>query len=535
MNKKSRLSPSFLGMTPSAFLIVTLLLAAVILFVLSYWNSFSMPFERDEGEYAFAAWVLDEGGVPYVDTFLQKPPLIVYVYWLAHKIGPFTLWAPRLMLALFNVFTLLFLFLFVKKQAGAIPGMATVLMAIPLLSARAFTGVAANTEPFMLMPLTGLLVLSFYKTGSAKAWVWLLAGACAAFALLFKPIAALPAAAILVYWCLRQYKQQHSIRLLTRNTLLCVCGGAGTTAAVLLPILLRGGIDEFWFQTVVYNARYIRSFNTTFPSSFYFFLGVFWDLWWPLVVLALASVILRPRHWIFLWVAVLLSLLTVMRSSLGHYYLMVAPFFVCIASLTLARLWHLMGARIPQQRVARVLQGGTLLFVMAVILSFPIDTQYRLSGPDLSLYLYGKHHPFIESSLMASQVRSHTREDDLIFIAGSEPQIYYFSRRRSASKYDITFPLFLDTPYREQCQRDVIQELSRNKPAAIIVAQTSTSGVWDKGVPTMFVDFLRHFTAQHYRLVGGTLASGFETRWVEPLETWEEKTRASLLLLVRSE
>lgn len=36
------------------------------------WNWFAMPFERDEGEYAYGAWLLREGGVPYRDSFSES-------------------------------------------------------------------------------------------------------------------------------------------------------------------------------------------------------------------------------------------------------------------------------------------------------------------------------------------------------------------------------------------------------------------------------------------------------------------------------
>ena len=48
------------------------------LLLLTQWNWFSMPFERDEGEYAYSAWLMKDGGVPYRDAFLQKPPMVVY-------------------------------------------------------------------------------------------------------------------------------------------------------------------------------------------------------------------------------------------------------------------------------------------------------------------------------------------------------------------------------------------------------------------------------------------------------------------------
>lgn len=46
-------------------------------------NTIASPFQRDEGEYAYSAQLLREGGVPYKEAFMQKPPMIIYTYYLA--------------------------------------------------------------------------------------------------------------------------------------------------------------------------------------------------------------------------------------------------------------------------------------------------------------------------------------------------------------------------------------------------------------------------------------------------------------------
>ena len=38
------------------------------------------PFGRDQGSYGYAGWVLLDGGVPYRDVFVFKPPMTVVVH-----------------------------------------------------------------------------------------------------------------------------------------------------------------------------------------------------------------------------------------------------------------------------------------------------------------------------------------------------------------------------------------------------------------------------------------------------------------------
>lgn len=48
-------------------------LTVLFLFLLLLrWNSFEMPFERDEGEYAYSAWILRRGIMPYENSFCKN-------------------------------------------------------------------------------------------------------------------------------------------------------------------------------------------------------------------------------------------------------------------------------------------------------------------------------------------------------------------------------------------------------------------------------------------------------------------------------
>lgn len=80
--------------------------AIIVLLLATQWNWFGMPFERDEGEYSYAAWILNNGGVPYRDVFIQKPPMIIYTYWLGQQLSDTACWPPQLLAFVFVMLTL---------------------------------------------------------------------------------------------------------------------------------------------------------------------------------------------------------------------------------------------------------------------------------------------------------------------------------------------------------------------------------------------------------------------------------------------
>ena len=103
-------------------LVILSVLGLMVLFVLPRLNGFSLPYERDEGEYAYDAWLLRQGYLPYQEDFLQKPPAIAYTYLLAQLVSPQSLWPIRLLAYLFTVGTILLTVWITKKEFGNLSG-----------------------------------------------------------------------------------------------------------------------------------------------------------------------------------------------------------------------------------------------------------------------------------------------------------------------------------------------------------------------------------------------------------------------------
>ena len=72
-------------------------LGLALLFIGLRWNNCNAPLTRDEGEYAYAGWLLLHGGIPYEQAFIQKPPMVFYSYLLADRLLPQVSWSPRLL------------------------------------------------------------------------------------------------------------------------------------------------------------------------------------------------------------------------------------------------------------------------------------------------------------------------------------------------------------------------------------------------------------------------------------------------------
>src|SRR5207248_9912223 len=80
---------------------------------------------------------------------------------------------------------------------------------------------------------------------------------------------------------------------------------------------------------------------------------------------------------------------------------------------------------------------------------------------------YGPN-PFAESVRIAAYLREHSSPDDTSAIMGSEPEIYFYSQRHSATGYIYTYGLMQPQKYAHLMQQDMIREIERACPSYLI-------------------------------------------------------------------
>jgi len=492
-----------------------------------------MPMERDEGEYAYNAWIFHNQLTPYEHSFLQKPPLIIYTYWLAQQIGGTAIWAPRLLSILFTLATIYLLFLIAKKQFSTNIAWLTALATIPLLSLPHLTALAANTEKFMLLPLSGVLFLYVYYQSKERTWTYLLAGALGALAFLYKPICILPLFFIYLVWLGQNYRSDKQIKPQLINTLFIASGFILTVFVALLPFLSnKVALQNMWEQVIVFNSKYAASMNQLWWAPLKY-LKIFWQNWWLLIIIATLGFFRPVKEWWFYLVLLILSWLTVFTSPIGHYYLLLMPFLVILFAGSLHYWLEKSKKRFNiNEDNYRAL---TLLSVFIIIISLvlPIKEQFTKTPTELSLWIYGADKPFIESWSVAEKVKELTTDKDKIFIAGSETQIYFFSQRQSVSQFDYTYPFVIETPWQLNYQQQGLDELQNNNPKVIVYSTLPDSGLWSEGNPRLFIDGLNKLIQEKYQLVGGFVRDQNYGSWQQPLTTQEQFNNSSLLLFLK--
>ncbi len=242
----------------------TLLAIAIIvlLTVMIRMPNLNVPFERDEGEYAYIAWRLGYGELPYRDWIDQKPPGVFWVYRAALGLPLNPLCAVHVMGLLFSTCSACALFWlarrFVSRSWATVAAiLLAVLSAEPLIE-----GTAANTELFMLLPLI-LSQLAFLSAASkGPRWILMatLSGVLTGLAVAFKQVAAVNWLFLIVLW---PFFAAAENRL--RSTLWfagwSTAGLAAVWGATLTYFFLHRGLDHLVYNVFTHNLDYVHSLS----------------------------------------------------------------------------------------------------------------------------------------------------------------------------------------------------------------------------------------------------------------------------------
>jgi hypothetical protein len=121
--------------------------------------------------------------------------------------------------------------------------------------------------------------------------------------------------------------------------------------------------------------------------------------------------------------------------------------------------------------------------------------------PIQASYLCYPEEPFTAVAPVAEYVHQHTAPTDTIMVLGSEPEIYFYAHRHSASGFIYTYSLMEDQAYWPTMQKQMVQEVKANRPAYVVFVNTYYSWAYSPGSPQ--VSALGHWMDEY-------VFSGFE-------------------------
>ena len=459
------------------------------------WNSFNIPLIRDEGEYAYSAWLLLKGISPYLNSFLQKPPLIIYSYALPQLFGLVEPWAFRFLAYLFVLGATFLTGLIAQKEYGTRAGIYAMLLFAPMVLLPNLEQFAANTEMFLLLPLMAVFYIYTLKKENVSFGYGFLAGFLGGITILYKPTVVLILIFLFTVWLVEIYKKNPSFYNSVRTS------GIWFLGAIVSAVLSLG---YFWYQDHLQSLLNILQFDRYYAlasgggwTATFSYLSNFFTNWWFLWILLGCFIYFRPRRWWFYIGLFLTAWISSFGSWYGHYYILIMPFWaiICAVSLNILSKWIT-----GKYKISLRILDFTIPIIIFIVLILPLKNWLILSPEQFATRKFSGN-PFVEAVNVAMSVRNLTEPTDKVLVAGSEPQILYYAQRQSASRFVIFYPLMLPTPLAEGYQAEIIAEIKKVLPKLIILVNSPYSWLISKASPTMVLDYLDTIIKTDYQLV----------------------------------
>ncbi|MCH8313272.1 MAG: glycosyltransferase family 39 protein [Nitrospinae bacterium] len=497
-----------------------------------------VPLERDEGEYAYMAQQLLQGVLPYTEAHSMKFPGIYFVYAGVLAIFGQNPVAIHLSLLFVNLATGLLLFFLGRNLLSGSAGIAAGVSFLVLTLSPALQGFWANSEHFVLVPaLGGILLMRLAQDQPAR---FFFSGLLLGCALLIKQNAVFFFLFGMIYLGSRVVTQFQPIKKPFLNIGLFAAGGMAPVLLSALLYWITGNFSDFWFCTFQYASEYVSMVSPGQGlENFKYVFGQILESNFPILLLSLlglasASWRMRTkREYIFLIGFFVCSLLAITPGFhfRKHYFLLMMPALSLLAGAGFDSLT----SRLSSTGLKTVIPVGILTLALGLPVWLQKDFFFNLPVTEATRLVYDVN-PFPESLEIAKYIRDHSQKDDKIAVFGSEPQIYFYSHRKSATRHIYMYPLMEKHAYARHMQAEMIREIEESRPGFIVVVNIALSWLFQPGFPTLLTGWARGYVDSGYEISGVVdILSNEKTvyKWGEQARSYIPRSTHHLLIYKR--
>jgi len=500
--KIEAIEPSAWRLSPRICALILCLILAVFIFIRVRLRS--LPLERDEGEYAYAGQLILQGIPPYKLVYNMKLPGTYAAYAVFLLLFGQTPSGVHLGLVVVNTATTILMFFLGKRLLGEIAGLVAAAAYALLSCGTEILGLQAHATHFVVLAaLAGLLLL----TAERRLINLFLAGTLFGVAFVMKQPAMFFGMFAALYiavsdWQSKQPKGKTLVRIAVLVT------GAALPFAITCLVLLRCGVfARFWFWCFDYARAYVsmtppaeglKSLIEIVPKI----IGPSVGVW----ALAVAGALTfgwdkpLPGRAAFCFGLLVFSFLAVCPGLYfrPHYFILMLPAVALFAALGVSTVTNIL---LRERRGALLAALPVVVFVGAFCYSLVAQSDiFFIKDPSaVSRSLY-PGEPFDEAPVVSEYIRGNSDSGMRLVVLGSDPEIYFYSQRHSATGYIYTFPLGDDGEYAKRMEAEMMAEVEAARPEYVVLEPAGWVMPGYRGAQDR-LEWVRGFVAS-YRLVG---------------------------------
>jgi hypothetical protein len=462
-----------------------LLSLGIILLAILRFRFIEVPLERDEGEYAYMGQLILQGIPPYKLAYNMKLPGVYFMYALFIQIFGESIRGIHLGFLVINLSSIVLLYIIFKKFMNEI---------IAILCALTYG--LYSTSPYVLgfaFHATHLVLFFFLLSflfflahiENSKMIPLYLSGIFLGISFLMKQQGIFLVLFLFFYLFYFNFlNKQRFLSIFIKQFLFGLF--------ILLPFLLsifylfsKGVISEFYFWTFSYASKYVsitsvsegfQNLSNTVKILSYGY-KFFWYLFPIGILFYLFSNDSTPQK-VLLSSLVFFSFLTTVPGFYfrEHYFISFLPFLLLFSFKAIEYVFQQIYFKIRKNL-------GILFLILFFIYSvrnsiYTFKSYYLKDNPNqISRSVYGAN-PFIESIYLSKYIKDNSKENDQIFVFGSEPEIYFYTNRKSTTGYIYMYPLMEPHPYSLEMQKKLVATALKSKPKFVVLVNPELNFSW---------------------------------------------------------
>lgn len=421
------------------------------------WLFPTRPF-RDSSVFRYVAYIMENGGIPYRDTFDHKGPLLYLINYVGIMLGINGVWIIELF---FLIATSILTFEVVKRFCSswlAVIGTAIVLFQLYDVWAGG-NRVQEYALPFVVGSL--LIFVVYFQTGKTCKRNLLLCGIC------FAAVLMLRVDLVTLWVTMSLCVLVMDIRQKGNQAMFFLKWFLAGTMIILLPVLiylaLNSALNDFWQQYIWFNLKYTA---TESSNSFETLLSII-SRTATLISIAVLCILLlvdRDRRF-FTVISLVYTVLTIVVTavpgrSFSYNLIILMPTLILPAALLLSFI----EARVKSTALIAICT------IAAVFLSSISWLHLIYWGPDAVPF-----DKMVEIDL-SKWVSDNTNPEDTIIVCGNYDLIYVLSNRKAASRYSYQMPIAKANPV---IYEEFIDEIIEKQPKIVIWSDNDLGGFFE--------------------------------------------------------
>jgi hypothetical protein len=227
---------------------------------------------------------------------------------------------------------------------------------------------------------------------------------------------------------------------------------------------MSGVFPRFWLWTIRYASEYVTSaaadqgflLLVTTAKAIFYFAPLLW-------LMAAAGLFLVRKHWQFVIGYTIAAMVAIAPGFYfrEHYFIVLLPPATILVAIAVTS-----GPRMIAPAVFGIAVLTSLMRMWGTF--FVLDTG------QITKFIFPTN-PFLEAVDVGGYLRDHTAATDRIAILGSEPEIFFYAGRKSATGYIYTYPLMEKQKFAHQMQLEMIAEIERSKPTYLLMVGVAPS------------------------------------------------------------